>query len=91
MNEHKAELERILSDFWDGNEIPISDAPTTTDQLGAALDSITAVAVLLEVDTLFKRKIPVEAVIQRGGYKDKEEFVTKLRDQILKVVEESQA
>lgn len=86
MNEHKAELEQILSDFWDSNEIPMDGAPTSTGQLGAALDSITAVEVLLEVDTLFKRKISVEAVIQRGGYKDKQEFVTKLRDQILMVV-----
>jgi acyl carrier protein len=87
MNEHKAELEQILSSFWDSNEVPIDGAPNSTDQLGAALDSITAVEVLLEVDTLFKRKIPVEAVIQRGGYQDKQEFVTKLCDQILKVVE----
>lgn len=86
MNEHKAELEQILSDFWDSNEIPMDGDPTSTDQLGAALDSITAVEVLLEVDILFKRKISVEAVIQRGGYKDKQEFVTKLRDQILMVV-----
>ena len=91
MNEHRAELEKILSDFWDGNEIPMDETPTTTDQLGAALDSITAVEVLLDIDTLFKRKIPAETVIQRGGYKDKEEFVTKLRDQILKVVEGTQA
>ena len=91
MNEHKAELEQILSDFWDGNEIQIEETPTSTDQLGAAMDSITAVEVLLDVDKLFSQKIPVEAVIQRGGYKDKEEFVNTLRDQILKVVEGSKA
>lgn len=91
MNGHKAALEQILSDFWDNNEIQVDEAPTSTDQLGAALDSITAVEVLVAVDSLFKRKIPVDAVIQRGGYKDKEEFVTKLCDQILKVVEGTNA
>ncbi|HET7662337.1 MAG TPA: hypothetical protein VFK31_01760 [Rhodanobacteraceae bacterium] len=87
MSGHRAELEKILNDFWVSNEIQMEDTPTSTDQLGAAMDSITAVEVLIEVDKLFNCTVPVEAVIQRGGYKDKEEFVSKLRDQILKAVE----
>jgi len=87
MNGAREQLEALLGDFWDENEIPVDPDPSSTDGFGAAMDSITAVEVLVEVDKLFGKKIPVDAVIQRGGYKDKEEFVTKLADQIIKAVE----
>lgn len=86
MDEKRKELERILGDFWDENEIPGDPDPSGTESLGAAMDSLTAVEVLVQVDKLYGKKISVESVIQRGGYTDKDEFVKKLVEQIERTV-----
>ncbi|MBB4767673.1 hypothetical protein DYQ94_14640 [Xanthomonas sp. LMG 8993] len=84
MDEKKQKLLQILSEFWDQNEIPKDPEPSSTEGFGAEMDSLTAVEVLIEVDKLYGKKIPVDAVIQRGGYKDKVEFVEKLSGEIIK-------
>jgi acyl carrier protein len=88
MDEKRKDLERILGEFWDENEIPGEADPSSTAGLGVAMDSLTAVEVLVEVDKLYNKKIPVDSVIQRGGYKDKDEFVSRLAEQIEKVAKD---
>lgn len=86
MNDKRKELQRLLGKFWDENEIPGDPDASDTASLGAPMDSLTAVEILIEVDKLYGKKLPVNSVIQRGGYKDKAEFIEKLVAQVEKVV-----
>lgn len=89
MSDSKAEIEAILGQFWDEMAIDLGEDPQdTSGLLGAPLDSITALEVLLQVDELLGRNIPAEAVIRKGGYESKEQFVELLTAQILEHVGE---
>lgn len=91
MDEKRAELVRILGEFWDENEIPGDGGCSGVGGLGASMDSLTAVEVLVELDKLYGKKIPVDSVIQRGGYKDKDEFVQKLAESVEEAVRSAKA
>jgi acyl carrier protein len=85
----KAEIEACLGNFWEEMAIELGENPEhTSGLLGAPLDSITALEVLLEIDTLLNREIPAEAVIRKGGYDSKEQFVELLTKEVLAYVEE---
>ena len=89
MRDRKAEIEAVLDRFWEEMAIELGESPQDTSSLvGAPLDSLTAVEVLLQVDTLLGRSIPAEVVIRNGGYESKEQFVELLTDQILGYIAE---
>lgn len=90
MNDRKAEIEAVLGQFWEEMAIELGESPQdTSGLLGAPLDSLTAVEVLLQVETLLGgRSIPAEVVIRNGGYESKEQFVELLTGQILDYIAE---
>ncbi|WP_454828091.1 hypothetical protein [Pseudoxanthomonas wuyuanensis] len=89
MSEKKAEIEAVLGQFWEEMAIDLGEDPQdTSGLLGAPLDSITAVEVLLQIDALLGRSTPAEAVIRKGGYESKAQFVELLTTQILHYVAE---
>ncbi|WP_313055340.1 hypothetical protein [Pseudomonas lopnurensis] len=79
----KADIEKRLGDFWDKRVISIADDPLSTDELGAPLDSITAVESLIEVGKILSKKVPVDVVIRNGGYETKEQFIELVTTGIL--------
>ncbi len=89
MSNKKQEIESCLGSFWDEMAIELGASPNSTgDLLGAPLDSLTAMEVILEIDKLLNRKIPADAVIQKGGYASREHFIDQLSSEVLKYVAE---
>ena len=88
MDEQKQAIEAILGQFWDERAIEMGEAPKSTVELGAPLDSLTSMEALIEIDRLLKRKVPVEAVIQKGGYQTREQFIEEVATKVLKFVAE---
>jgi hypothetical protein len=89
MRNTKTKIETILGQFWEDMAIELGEDPQdTTGPLGAPLDSLTAVEVLLQIDTLLDRNIPAEVVIRKGGYESKDQFVELLTGQVLDYIAE---
>ncbi|KAF1703088.1 hypothetical protein [Pseudoxanthomonas suwonensis] len=89
MGDQKAEIEAVLEQFWDEMAIDGGEDPTNTSGLvGAPLDSLTAVEVLLQIDTLVQRKLPADLLIQKGGYASKDDFVKHLTSAVLGYLQE---
>ncbi|MGY3170767.1 acyl carrier protein [Pseudomonas sp. TE12234] len=84
----KTQIETLLNAFWDRRAQDIIDDPLSTDQLGAPLDSISAVDAFVGIDKLVQRKLPVELIIRHGGYSSKEQFVTDVTDKVLRHLKE---
>jgi acyl carrier protein len=68
--------------------IPLEEVPQSTEELGAPLDSLTAMEVLVEIDRILKRKVPVEDVIRKGGYQSREQFIEEISERAFKYVSE---
>lgn len=83
----KAEIEALLNAFWDKRAADIVDDPLSLDELGAPLDSISAVEAFASIDKLVNRKLPVELIIRHGGYTSKEQFVTDVTSKVLKHIQ----
>lgn len=89
MNDKKQEIEACLEKFWDDMAIDVGEDPQDTGSLiGAPLDSLTVMEVMLEIDKLLNRKIPADIVIRKGGYESREQFVEQLTAEVLKYVGE---
>lgn len=88
MDSQKQEIETMLGKFWDERAIEMGESPDSTEDLGAPLDSLTSIEALIEIDRLMNRKIPVEAVIQKGGYQTRAQFIEGVTTNVLKFVEE---
>lgn len=88
MNEQKQAIKAILGKFWDDRAIEMGEAPQSTEELGAPLDSLTSMEALVDIDRLLKRKVPVEAVIQKGGYQTREQFMEEISTKVMKFVVE---
>ena len=87
MSSLKTQLEAVLDQFWEQNVIP---APASDgvgiDGLLVPLDSITACESLLDIEPLVKRTLPIEQIVKKGGYKDKQEFVTEVSEAVLSYI-----
>ncbi|MFG0541589.1 hypothetical protein ACF8EA_15540 [Pseudomonas sp. YQ_5] len=84
----RKQIETLLSNFWDKRAQDIIDDPLSTDELGAPLDSISAVDAFVGIDKLVQRKLPVELIIRHGGYNSKDQFVTDITDKVLRHLKE---
>lgn len=84
----KTQIEKLLAVFWDKRAQDIIDDPLSTDELGAPLDSISAVDAFVGIDKLVQRKLPVELIIRHGGYDSKEQFVTDITEKVLRYLKE---
>jgi acyl carrier protein len=90
MSELRRAIEAELAKFWDERSLELDDDPDTTDQFVDRLDSMTAVDALIGVEKLVGIEIKESAVVRRGGYDSKEQFLSDLPDRIVKYVERHQ-
>ncbi|WP_233097112.1 hypothetical protein [Pseudomonas sp. MF6755] len=84
----KTQIEKLLSAFWDRRAQEIIDDPLSTDELGAPLDSISAVDAFVGIDKLVQCKLPVELIIRHGGYNSKDQFVSDITDKVIRYLKE---
>jgi acyl carrier protein len=84
------ELHETLSSFWDENvlEVPVKEDDDNEeidiDEPLVQLDSITAVDVLIDIEKIVGKHLPIDQIVRKGGYSTKEQFieeVTKAVDQ----------
>lgn len=90
MRELKAKIENALGAFWDERIVlKVPAAAGTTSVMEAALDSLSASEVLMEIDDLVSAKVPAETVIRQGGYETREQFIVNLTAAVLKHVQDN--
>jgi hypothetical protein len=79
----EAQIKQALDLFWEERAIPSDPGgATSVDELVGAVESMTAVDVLVTLDKIVGLKLPV-TVIQAGGYQTKDEFLEKLTAGVL--------
>jgi len=86
--DHSVEIRVALEKFWEEQAISVDGESTSIDDLVAAMDSMTAVEALIDVEKIVGMDIPVGSVIRRGGYDTKEQFLDDLTVRVRKYVEE---
>lgn len=79
----KEQLETALAKFWDERAIPVVDDPCSVDDYVAPMDSMSAVEVLIEIDVIVGREVTADAVIRKGGYDSREQFISDLTRRVL--------
>lgn len=79
----QSKIEDLLAAFWDEREIAIAGDPTSIDDMGAPMDSLTACEAMIDIDVLVGKKIPVEVVISNGGYESRDQFIQQVTEGVL--------
>ena len=78
MSDLSDKIKAALEEFWDERAIPTNDeVAATVDELIGPVESMIAIEVLVILDKITGMKLP-NSIIQAGGYKTKNEFVSKL-------------
>lgn len=72
-----AAVHAALVSFWD-EQMGASDGAVGMFSVGPALDSLTAVTVLVDLEGVVEIKDLPETLVKKGGYHSKEEFVEHL-------------
>ena len=87
-----ATLEQTLRDaldsFWDQNVLPAPASRTVCDPIESELDSMSSCGVLLVLEEIIGFELEPEKVIRRGGYVNREQFLTELGEAVLHQVKE---
>lgn len=89
MSTEPEQLLEILSSFWDQNvlEVPPTEGngeeEIPIDEALVQLDSITAVDVLIDIEKVVGKHLPVEKIVRKGGYTSREQFI----EEVTKAVE----
>lgn len=90
MNAKHEQLHEVLSAFWEQNvlEVPTdegdADEEIAIDHPLVQLDSITAVDVLIDIEKVIGKHLPIEQIVRKGGYSSREQFI----EEITKAVDE---
>lgn len=82
------QIKQALEDFWSAQAISVDGESTSVDDLVAAMDSMTAVEALVEVEKIVGMDLPSGDVVRRGGYESKKQFVEELTARVLTYVKE---
>jgi acyl carrier protein len=88
MNAKHEQLHDVLSAFWDQNvlEVPADegdvDEEIAIDQPLVQLDSITAVDVLLDIEKIVGKHLPIEKIVRKGGYSSREQFIQEVTNAV---------
>lgn len=83
-----SQIRDALKSFWDEQSISVDGGSTSIDDLVAAMDSMTAVEALIEVEKIVGMDLPSGKVIRCGGYNDEADFIEDLTARVLTYVEE---
>lgn len=79
----KLQIEKALAAFWDENAIPVSATPTSSPEYVAPMDSMSAVEVLIVIDEIVGRTVKADAVIRKGGYDNRSQFIEDVTRRVL--------
>ena len=79
----KQQIEEALAKFWDENAIPVSDPASTSPEYVAPMDSMSAVEVLIVIDEIVGFEVKADAVIRKGGYDNRSQFIGDLTSRVL--------
>ena len=82
------QIQESLRKFWSEQSLDLGGAPASIDDLVAAMDSMTAVAVLIDIEEIVGMGLPTGEVIRAGGYDSEDQFVEHLTACVQKYVEE---
>lgn len=82
------QIRQALEKFWDEQSLSVESSSTSVDDLVAAMDSLTAVEALINVEKIVGLELPSGELIRRGGYDSATQFVAHLTDRVCKYVEE---
>lgn len=84
MNAKHEQLHDVLTAFWDQNVLDVpaeegdAEEEIAIDQPLVQLDSITAVDVLLDIEKVVGKHLPIEKIVRKGGYSSKEQFIEEV-------------
>lgn len=84
-------VDRIKSElrkFWKEQSLSPDAGSISIDDLVAAMDSVTAVDVLMTVEEIVEVELPAGKVIRPGGYSSEAQFIEDLTDRVLKYLKE---
>lgn len=90
MKPFQSQIETLLGTFWDERKIAISNDPSSIDDLGAPMDSLTACEAMIGIDELLGKQIPVDVVIRNGGYESRDQFIQQVTEGVLTYLEENE-
>lgn len=82
------QIQDSLRRFWAEQSLDGGETPASIDDLVAAMDSMTAVAALVDVEAVVGMELPCSDVLRSGGYDNEEQFVEQLTASVCKYVEE---
>jgi acyl carrier protein len=71
----------VLGKYWDERTADIEIGGDSFG-LGAGMDSLTAIDVLLDLESSFELKELPVTLIKRGGYQSRDEFVTLVSENL---------
>lgn len=80
------QIQESLRRFWSEQSLDLGGAPASIDDLVAAMDSMTAVAALIDVEAIVGMDLPSGEVIRTGGYDNENQFVEHLTARVCKYV-----
>lgn len=79
----KNQIEDALAKFWDENAIPVANPVDTSPEYVAPMDSMSAVEVLIVIDEIVGFEVKADAVIRKGGYDNRSQFIGDLTARVL--------
>lgn len=89
MNDMKTAIEEALAKFWDERALAADGPAEAVDAFVDQMDSLTAVDALIELEGITHTEIDEGAVIRKGGYESRGQFVGDLTARVLKFVAET--
>ena len=84
----KGAIDASLQKFWEDRSIEVDKNSESVDDFFDELDSLTAVDALIDIEVITGMEIPEGAVIRRGGYNSKKQFIEHLTARVLQYVQE---
>ncbi|HOX70074.1 MAG TPA: hypothetical protein PKV56_19720 [Burkholderiaceae bacterium] len=82
------QIQDALKSFWNEQSMESVGEPTSIDDLVAAMDSMTAVAALVDIEAIVGIELPCGEVIRAGGYDNERQFVEDITSRVCKYVQE---
>lgn len=82
----KAKIEASLGRFWEERSVETDKDPGSVDDFIDALDSLTAVDALIEIEQIVGMELPEGELIRRGGYDSVQQFVEHLSKRVMTYV-----
>jgi len=90
MNDMKTAIAEALAKFWDERALATSDPADVVGDFVDEMDSLTAVDALIELEDITQVEIDEAAVIRKGGYDSRDQFIGDLTARVLKFLVEKQ-